>query len=56
MKEIHIIHEIHIMHCPQKVCLERGGNFTVYKFTLARNLPLLLMLLCYDILSYTVML
>lgn len=58
MKEIHVVHEIHIIHCPQKICLGGGGGpFTVYKeFTLGRNLILLPRLLYYDILSYTIIL
>lgn len=47
MKGIDIIHEVHIINCPQ-ICLESGRNFTVCKkFTLGKNLMLFLMLLYY---------
>lgn len=49
MKEIDIIHEIHIINCPQ-ICLESGTNFTVCKkFTLGKKLTLFLMLLHYRV-------
>lgn len=49
MKEIDIIHDIHIINCPQ-ICLESGANFTVCKkFTLGKKLTLFLMLLHYRV-------
>lgn len=49
MKEIDIIHEIHIISCPQ-ISLESGRNFTVCKkFTLGKSPTLFLMLLYYRV-------